>query len=102
MGGNPAGVYEFAHKKGIPDSSCFNYEGVDYLGNCDAFNVCRDCHGPAPAIGEHLLENCRTIDYYWHYFVSEYGYVSGVDNMKAEIIHRGPISCGIVSFTFLF
>jgi len=30
QGGNPAEVYEFAHIHGIPDSSCFNYEGINY------------------------------------------------------------------------
>jgi cathepsin X len=25
FGGNPGGVYEFAHEKGIPDSSCEQY-----------------------------------------------------------------------------
>ena len=38
-GGNPGEVYEFAHTHGIPDSSCFNYEGVDYPATCDPFDV---------------------------------------------------------------
>ena len=74
-GGNPGIVYEFAHTHGIPDSSCFNYEGVDYPNTCDPFNVCRDCLGAVRKIGESMLKNCRTIYDYDRYFVSEYGYV---------------------------
>lgn len=129
-GGNPGEVYEFAHWHGIPDNSCFNYEAANYNDTCNLFEVCRDCKGPPPKLGENLLENCRTITDYTRYFVSEYGHVlrkftynnhlapktdeistghyrkyyddreDDFDNkevhyMKAEIINRGPISCGI-------
>jgi cathepsin X len=29
------------------------------------------------------------------YYVSEYGHVRGVNQMKAEIFQRGPIGCGV-------
>jgi hypothetical protein len=34
---------------------------------------------------------------YTHYKVSQYGRVSGVQNMMAEIFARGPISCGVAA-----
>lgn len=39
--------------------------------------------------------NCTAVTAYPHYYASQYGSVSGADNMKAEIFARGPISCGI-------
>lgn len=39
--------------------------------------------------------NCGGVTNYKKYKISEYGTVSGVDNMKAEIFARGPIGCSI-------
>lgn len=58
-GGNPVGVYEYAYKKGIPDSSCMQYSAtnIDYIDpnkdQCTDFDICRDCSGPAPPEGEY-------------------------------------------------
>ena len=38
---------------------------------------------------------CEPIKNFTKYFVSEYGSVSGVNHMKAEIYKRGPIGCGV-------
>lgn len=54
-----------------------------------------DCHGPPPAAGESGLENCWAVTEYTNWKVSQYGPVSGADKMKAEILARGPIACGI-------
>lgn len=46
-GGNPGGVYSFAHKEGIPDSSCEQYvaENLDKK-SCSAIDKCKDCTWP--------------------------------------------------------
>ena len=93
--GNPASVYEFANKYGIPDSTCMNYEAHNSDNICDPFDVCRDCKGPPPAAEQSGFDKCWTIEKYENFFVKEYGYVSGANKMKAEIYARGPISCGI-------
>jgi len=38
---------------------------------------------------------CAEIDHYPNATISEYGAVSGADNMAAEIMARGPIACGV-------
>ena len=96
-GGNPAQVYEYINKFGVPDSTCMVYEGKDSNKTCDPFDVCRDWTGPAKQLNETNFDNCWTIEKPKKYFVKEYGYVSGINNMKAEIYARGPISCGIMS-----
>ena len=47
-------------------------------------NRCMDC---PPG------EECHPVEDYKRYKVGDYGRVSGVDRMKAEIYARGPISC---------
>lgn len=90
-------MYEFVNKYGVPDNTCMNYEGKDSNKTCDPFDVCRDCAGPATQINETDFSKCWPISNPKKYFVKEYGHVSGVFNMKAEIYARGPISCGIMS-----
>ena len=59
-GGNPAGVYEFAAKVGVPDVTCLVYEAVDGgpVEDCSKpnINLCRDCTWPPPQPGE--TPNC--------------------------------------------
>jgi len=81
-GGDPSGVYAYAEQTGIPDETCQNYEAVD--GQCVPTGVCETCGS-----------NCTAVDKYPLYKVSQYGSVSGADQMKAEIFSRGPIGCGI-------
>jgi len=38
---------------------------------------------------------CAPIANYTHFMVGDYGSIAGVDQMKAEVYARGPISCGI-------
>lgn len=94
-GGNPAGVYEYAHTKGLPHTSCEQYTAYNLVDrDCDAIDVCRDCTWPPPAEGDSGLENCQAVEFP-KYYVSEYYKLSGADQMKAELYANGPISCGM-------
>jgi cathepsin X len=83
-GGDDYPVYQYAHKVGIPDETCNNYQATNQ--KCTAFNRCGTCV-PSGA--------CNAITTFNSWMVSEYGQLVGEDQMKAEIIARGPISCGI-------
>ena len=84
QGGATARVYEYAYKEGIPDQTCAVYEAIDK--ECTAVNRCKNCWPGQPC---YAVENYRRVK------TSEYGYASGVEEMKAEIFARGPISCSI-------
>jgi len=86
-GGDDLPVYAYAHDTGLVDETCDNYLAQD--GDCDPMNVCGTC----------MPTGCYTIPEgnFTRYMVGDYGQVSGVDAMKAEIFARGPISCGIAA-----
>jgi len=94
-GGNPAIVYEYAHDVGLQDSSCMQYIAYNLQGRtCEPIDICRDCMSPPPRNGESGIENCWAVTN-TQYYVSDYYYVTGADQMKAELALNGPISCGI-------
>jgi cathepsin X len=70
-----------------------NYIAKNLDKACERIDVCRDCVGPPPAVGESGIENCTAVKD-TNYYVSEYYSVKGADKMKAEL-QNGPISCGI-------
>jgi len=86
-GGDALPVYAYAATTGIPDETCNNYQAKNQ--NCNAFNTCGTC----------MPGSCYQIPTanYTHYKVSQYGRVSGEQNMMAEIFARGPISCGVAA-----
>ncbi|MFH4977304.1 hypothetical protein AB6A40_004013 [Gnathostoma spinigerum] len=84
-GGEPGGVYKFAHDSGIVHETCNNYQARD--GKCTMYNRCGSC----------WPNECFIIKNYTLYKVGDYGQVSGIKKMKAEIYHNGPIACGIAA-----
>jgi len=83
-GGDDIPVYAYANSNGIPDETCNNYQAANQ--DCTPMNQCGTC---SPAGG------CNPISNYTLYMVGDYGSIAGVDQMKAEVYARGPISCGI-------
>ena len=95
-GGDPLGVYEFASKTGIPDYTCQAYVGENPDSfECSAVQLCSSCNPPAPYPNGTDPHDCENVTEYVSWKVSDYGRVSGSDEMKKAIYNDGPIVCGI-------
>ena len=98
-GGNPANVYEYARKNGIPHSSCEQYTAFNLQDRmCGDIDKCRDCTWPPNAEGDDSLTNCTAVDAPL-YYVSEHYSLRGKAKMMAELHANGPISCGVHATT---
>eukprot|EP00455_Lapot_gusevi_P042960 TRINITY_DN5170_c0_g1_i2.p1 TRINITY_DN5170_c0_g1~~TRINITY_DN5170_c0_g1_i2.p1 ORF type:complete len:601 (+),score=211.68 TRINITY_DN5170_c0_g1_i2:77-1879(+) len=89
-GGDPSGAYDYIQQNGISDETCQPYRAAD--GQCDSLAICDNCHSTPSNFTPGVCEQQKTFNLY---YVSQYGSVSGIDQMKAEIYARGPIGCGI-------
>ena len=96
-GGDPFEVFIYAHRHGIPDSSCTQYVAKNLDHSPTDMDICKDCHGPAPAEGDDGQENCYPILNYKKYYASSYYVIHGANKMKADIFKNGPIACGIAA-----
>lgn len=83
-GGDDKLVYAYAHKHGIPPDTCNLY--VAQNQKCDAKTQCYTCWPE---------DGCQALYDYNRLTVSEHGKVVGAFQIRAEILARGPISCGV-------
>lgn len=105
-GGSVAGPYQWLKQLSETTGSGISYETSNpYLAcsqesteglcqghdwSCSAENVAKTCSTFTDNGG-----HCSGLSHYPNATISEYGTISGADNMAAEIYKRGPISCGI-------
>lgn len=94
FGGSPDMALDYINTHGISDSTCAPYEAKEKA--CQPFGICYDC---TPNATSWSPGSCWKVEKPHMYTVSEFGDVKGVENMKAEIFSRGPISCGITATT---
>ncbi len=106
LGGSQIKVYELIHNRGsIPYETCLPYEACSRDSphpTCkqnnyedSAINTCRTCFWTTDAKTGNRTTMCAPILEFPNASVAEFGNVTGVDNMKAEIYARGPIACSV-------
>ncbi|ETN82286.1 papain family cysteine protease [Necator americanus] len=83
QGGEVGDVLEYAKTHGLVEEGCNVYRATN--GHCDPFHRCGTC----------WPNNCFAVKNYTRYYVTEYGKVSGRENIMAEIKKGGPVACSI-------
>ncbi|EYC21789.1 hypothetical protein Y032_0018g3533 [Ancylostoma ceylanicum] len=83
QGGEVGDVLEYAKTHGLVEEGCNVYRATN--GHCDPFHRCGTC----------WPDNCFAVTNYTRHYITEYGPVSGRENMMAEIKKGGPIACSI-------
>jgi len=99
MGGNHFLAYRWLKEAGVTDETCAPYQAKDFTTSevdedgdevrrhhCTPMRQCKDCKHSG---------GCSAVENPAKYSVSEYGRVIGENEMKAEIMQRGPIACGV-------
>lgn len=85
-GGDSDAANEWVYKNGgIPDVTCQQYQAKNM--ECTKETTCMNCD---PGGGE-----CYAVEEYPKITISEYGSVTGDENIMAEIMQRGPVSAYI-------
>ena len=84
------------HKNGLPHETCQAYQAKNNPhGSRDSdLNICENCV-PGNTTSTFTPGVCSEQTNFTLYYVTEYGHLFGIDNIKAEIYSRGPVSCGI-------
>jgi len=87
-GGWPLLAYKFIQENGITDETCSPYLAKSYRNgaDCEAEHICKNCN----KFGE-----CWPMEEYPKYYVDDYGFVSGEEDMLEEVYNWGPISCTV-------
>lgn len=88
-GGEPADVFEFMHKYGLPDESCLPYNATDHTKFAASNYTC-----PPMAYCMNCFTDCFPVTKVIRYRAKEYGRLSGEHAMMKEL-QNGPIVCGI-------
>jgi len=85
-GGDSNAANAWVYRNGIPDVTCQQYQATNM--ECSAINTCMTCDHDS-SVG------CYAITEYPKITLSEYGSVTGDDEIMAEIYARGPVSAYI-------
>jgi len=83
-GGDSNAANAWVYKNGVPDVTCQQYQAKNM--QCSAINTCMNCD---PNNGCYPQTNFTKI------YLSEFGSVTGDDDIMAEIYARGPVSAYI-------
>jgi len=98
-GGNHFLAYRWLKEAGVTDETCAPYQAKDFTTSeidedgddmrqhhCTPMRQCKDCKHSG---------GCYAVKSPAKYRVTEYGRSIGEAEMKAEIMKRGPIACGV-------
>jgi cathepsin X len=87
-GGDADHVHMYIYRHGIPVDTCQNYIAIGSGTECTPEHICMNCSPDG---------NCSAVSTYPKVWIKEFGALSGVEAMKAEIVARGPIACQVDS-----